>query len=425
MRLRRRLLVTLAATATAAACRGSGPTAGDTPSDGSSPGDASAPTLLQALPRSLTVSERNAAAASGDFSFALFREVNRRKANANVFISPLSASVALAMAAQGSAGATELAMRRTLGFPDATLDAMGAGYHGLLALLVGLDPSVTVKSANAIWYRNGLPVQPSFVSATQQSFGATVSAANFDDVAGTLNQVNGWAKTQTNGKIDQVLQDVRKDDLMFLLNALYFKGSWRDRFDAAATTPASFRSSNGTTSQVPTMHRQATMRWTRGDGFQAVDLPYGNGAFSMTVLLPDSAHTADALATSLDATAWNALVAALHDTPVQLALPKFTVTYDDEWKDVLTTLGMGPAFSDAADFSRMVVGGGVKIDFVRQKAYVDVNEEGTEAAAVTTIGIVPTSAPVTQVMRVDRPFVFAVREHLTGAVLFVGKVDQL
>jgi serpin B len=391
---------------------------GDTPADG-------APTVLEALPRPLTAAEKSAVAASGEFSFALFREVNKRKPAANVFVSPFSAAVALAMTAQGAAGTTELEMRRTLGFADQTLTGMGEAYRSVYTLLVGLDPSVTVKSANAIWYRNGVPVLPSFVDATQRLFGAQVTAANFVDKAATLNAINGWAKAQTNGKIEQVLSDIDDDQVLFLLNALYFKGSWRDKFDAKLTTPSPFTAADGRVSQVPTMRREGTMRWARGTGFTAVDLPYGNGAFSMTVILPDSGRTADALATSLDAKAWDALVASLHETRVELALPKFTMKYEDEWTDVLSTLGMPTAFTDAADFSRMVQGGGVSIGFVKQNTFVDVNEEGTEAAAVTTIGVVLTSLPQTQVMRVDRPFLFAIREPLSGALLFVGKVSKL
>jgi serpin B len=270
-----------------------------------------------------------------------------------------------------------------------------------------------------------VPVLPTFVDATQRLFGAQVTGANFADETATLNAINAWAKAQTNGKIDRVLDDIAPDQVLFLLNALYFKGSWRDRFDAKLTASAPFTSADGRVSQVPTMHREGTMRWARGAGYTAVDLPYGNGAFSMTVILPDSGRSADALATSLDAAAWDALVASLHEARVQLALPKFTMTYEDEWNDVLSTLGMPTAFTDAADFTRMVQGGGVAIGFVKQNAFVDVNEEGTEAAAVTTVGVVLTSLPQTQVMRVDRPFLFAIREPLSGALLFVGKVSKL
>lgn len=420
-RLGRGVAVATLAAATAvtlAACGANDPTPPQ--SDGGS-----VPKLLEALPRPLTSAERSAVTAGTDFTFSLFREVNKRKAGANVFVSPLSAAVALAMTAQGAAGQTETAMRTTLGFGSESLTAMADGYRGLLALLVSLDSSVTVRSANAIWYRTGLAVEPSFVDATRTLFGADVRSANFDDVPGTLAQVNGWVKTQTNGKIEKVLDTITRADVMFLVNALYFKGSWREKFDARLTAPATFTSASGRTSQVPTMHREGTMGYMAGSTFQAVDLPYGNGAFSMVVVLPNAGQSVDALATSLDGAAWAQIAGGVRSAHVQLALPRFTLAYEDEWKDVLTTLGMGVAFSDFADFTRMVRAGGVEITFVKQNTFVDVNEEGTEAAATTTVGIGVTSAPLSVVVRVDRPFLFAIRERLSGAVLVVGKVSTL
>ena len=221
-----------------------------------------------------------------------------------------------------------------------------------------------------------------------------------------------------------MLDGIDDDHVMFLLNALYFKGACRAKFDPTATERAPFTAADGSRGTASLMRRQGTMRWARGDGFDAVDLPYGNGAFSMTVLLPDSGRTADALATSLDARTWDGVIAALRDENVQLWLPKFTLRYADQWNDVLTTLGMGVAFGGGADFTRMSRAGGLAIDFVKQDAFVDVNEEGTEAAAVTTVGIIRTSAPVYRQVRVDRPFLFAIREKLSGTVLFVGKVAK-
>ncbi len=420
MSLVRRFVPVLVPVAVAFAASCDSPPTSDDPPDGGTQ-----PSRLESLPRALTAGERAAVAASGDFSFALLRAVNARKAGQNVFISPLSASVALAMTAQGADGATDVAMRTTLGFPTSTAESMGESLRTLYALLLTLDRSVTLKSANAIWYRNTLAVQPSFVDATQRLFDARIGAANFDDAAGTVSQINGWAATQTNGKITKVLDTVARDQVMFLLNALYFKGAWRDRFDAARTQAQPFTASDGRSASVPLMQRTGAMGYARLDGYQAVDLPYGNGAFSMTVLLPDAGRSADALSASLDGAGWTRLVAALREGQVQLSLPRFTFSYSDQWKDVLTTLGMGVAFTDAADFSKMVRGGGVLIDFVKQDAYVDVTEEGTEAAAVTSVGISLTSAPVIPEVRVDRPFVFAIRERLTGAILFLGKIDRL
>ena len=418
MRLRSLATLALAAAAAlSAACADAPPVAPEPGAGGS------APALLEALPRPLTAAERQAVAAGTAFSLGLFREVSRARPDANVFVSPLSAAVALAMTAQGAAGETELAMRRTLGFADRSLEEMGAGYRELLALLVRLDTSVTLRSANAIWYRSGFPFEASFVDATRRLFDADVRAADFVDVRGTLAAINGWARERTNGRIETVLDDISDDHVMFLLNALYFKGAWRDRFDARRTTTEPFATSRGGTAPVPLMRRDGEAAWARGDGFQAVDLPYGNAAFSMTVLLPDSGRTADALAASLTPEAWTTTIQRLQPAVVDLALPRFRFSTEHLLNAPLTTLGMGAIFA-GADFSRMSPAR-LEVDFVKQNAFVEVNEEGTEAAAVTTIGIRVVSAPARVTMRVDRPFVFAIRERLTGAVLFVGKVNEI
>ena len=383
-----------------------------------------APDTLTELPRALTSAERDAIVAGNEFSFGLLREVNARKTAENVFISPLSASMALGMTANGAAGETEAAMRRTLGFGGQSLQQMNDAYRGLSALLLTLDPSVKIQSANSIWHRAGFAVEQPFLEVTRRDYAADVRAANFDDPA-TLTAINAWAEEKTNGKIKQILKEIERDDVMFLINALYFKASWRTQFDPSETRPATFTAADGAKQPAQLMHREGTMRHYRGADFQAVDLPYGNGAFSMTVLLPAEGKSADALVASLDVPKWNAVVAGLRDAEVDLSLPRFTLEFEDEWNDVLSNMGMGVAFGDLADFSRISRTTMLQIGFVKQKTFVDVNEEGTEAAAVTTVGIRVTSMPQIQVMRVDRPFVVVIREKFSGAILFAGKIASV
>jgi serine protease inhibitor len=315
-------------------------------------------------------------------------------------------------------------MRRTLGFGGQTLQQMNDAYRGLSALLLTLDPAVTIQSANSIWHRNTFPVEQPFLDVTRRDYAADVRAVDFDD-SRTLTAINAWAEQKTNGKITSILKEIARDEVMFLVNALYFKASWRTRFDPAETTAGTFTAASGAKRAARLMHRKGDMRHYRGADFQAVDLPYGNGAFSMTVLLPAEGRSADALVASLDAPTWGAVVAGLRETEVDLTLPRFTLEFEDEWTDVLTNMGMGVAFTRAADFSRISRSGGLVITFVKQKTFVDVHEEGTEAAAVTTVGIGLVSLPQVQVMRVDRPFVVVIRERFSGAILFAGKVADL
>ncbi|HEU4629348.1 MAG TPA: serpin family protein [Gemmatimonadaceae bacterium] len=380
------------------------------------------PAELTALPRPLSAAERQAVAVGNDFSVALFREVNARKAGENVFISPFSAAAALGMALNGANGATFDAMRTTLGFEALELQAIDEAYHGLTTLLLSLDPSVTLGIANAIFHDQHLVAEPAFLAASRDYFDAEVQGLDFADAPASLATINHWASEKTQGRIPKVLDELDDDEMMFLLNALYFKGAWRSRFDPARTQPAPFRLDGGGEIEVPMMARsQTAMRLGYVDGAQVLELPYGNGAFAMTVVLPPEGTPVDAFVATLTPAAWDALLAGLHDTEGDVWLPRFKLSYHDEWTDVLTAMGMGVAFDpNAADFSRLSSTDRLYLTRVLQDAVVEVNEEGTEAAAVTTVGVGLTSAPPG--FRADRPFVFAIRERLSGTILFVGKV---
>jgi serpin B len=390
----------------------------------SGPPDAGKP--LDALPRALSAGEQTAVAAGNNFSFALLREVNGRKTAGNVFISPLSASMALGMTLNGAAGETESAMRHTLGLDGQTSPNINEAYRGLSSLLLTLDPAVRVQSANSIWYRQGFSVEQSFLDASRTFFAADVRPTNFDDVAASLRSINGWAFEKTNGKIDKVLTSIDRNDVMYLMNALYFKGSWRASFDAKRTHAAPFRNADGSTSSVSMMsHDNIPMRIGGARGVQIGEIAYGNGAYVMDVLLPATGTDVNALVAGLDESQWGELLGSMRETEMPVELPKFTLTYSDIWNDPLTAMGMGVAFApNRADFSRLSSRGReIYISLVKQDAMVDVNEQGTEAAAVTVVGMHTTSMPVP--FAVNRAFVFAIRERFSGAILFIGKVARL
>jgi serpin B len=319
-------------------------------------------------------------------------------------------------------------MRTTLGFGAIDNDAINAGYHGLIALLESLDPSTQLGIANSIWYRQGLAVDASFLNTTRGAFDAEVQSVDFGNVPATLATVNGWANTQTHGRIPSILESVDPSDVMYLLNAIYFKGSWRLRFDSALTQNAPFHAANGVSQTVRLMHKQDTLLYLETPALQAVDLAYGNGAFRMTIVLPAVGTNIDAFAASINRTDWNAWTQSLHSQKIILELPRFTLAYERKLNDDLTAMGMGIAFDpQRADFTRIasVAPERLFISFVKQKAFVAVDEVGTEAAAVTAVGITVTSMPVIPTMRVDRPFVFAIRERLSGTILFMGKITTL
>ncbi|MDB4905278.1 MAG: proteinase inhibitor serpin [Gemmatimonadetes bacterium] len=382
------------------------------------------PTALTTLPRALSAGEASTVSSANAFTFSLFRQVVTTAPADNAFASPLSASYALGMAMNGANGSTFSAMRASLEFP-ATMDrqAIGESWSTLTALLTSLDPSTDVRVANSIWWRQQFPFSQAFIDEDKRWFGAEAKALDFGS-AQAVPTINGWVSTATNGKIPTIVESIPGDAVMFLINALYFKGSWRDKFDVSRTTDAPFTTQSGAL-QVRMMHRSGQVSYAEGSTWQAVELPYGNAAWNMTVLLPKAGTTANALVASLDAPAFAAIVGAMRERAVSLSLPKLRLEWERELGPDLTALGMGVAFSDAADFSRMSPSVPVQISSVKQKTFVQVDEEGTEAAAATSVTVVLTSAPQFVDVTVDRPFVLVIRERLSGTILFIGRIGSI
>jgi serine protease inhibitor len=385
--------------------------------------DATGPSeLLQSLPRELTASERAVIGSSNEFAFDLLKRVNQDDAADNVFISPLSVSMALGMTMNGAAGQTQDEMRSTLKFGDLSQPEINGAYRGLIDLLLDLDPSVDIGIANSVWYREGYPFDQPFFDTVDDAFDAEVAALDFS-APSSLTRINNWVKDGTRGRIPKIIDEIRADAVMYLINAIYFKGSWRQQFDPADTRDAQFTKLDGSTAQVRMMSASADVRagWT--PDYQVIDMPYGNGAFSMTILLPSPETNVNEVIEGLDAASWDALIVGLtQPRELPVALPKFKLEYEKVLNETLAALGMPTAFSDFADFSGMSAANGndLSISEVKHKSFVEVNEEGTEAAAVTSVTIVETSMPVE--FRVDRPFLFAIREQFSGTILFMGKI---
>ena len=385
------------------------------------------PAELKALPRDLTSAELRLIDASNSFSFALWNKVSGAQRDKNVFISPLSASFSLGMTLNGAANQTFDQMRTALSVGSVSQQDVNAGYKSFTALLMSLDPSVTMRIANSIWYRRSFPVNQSFIDATHSYFDAEVQGLDFNDMSGSLGAINGWVNQKTNGKITKILDTIDPADVMFLINALYFYGSWRETFDPSKTTDDVFTTAPGVTETMRLMHRHGELLYAENSSYQAVDLPYGNGAFTMVVLLPKPGTDIETLSGGLTEPAWRSLASSFHTAEVELALPRFRLEYERTMNDDLRALGMVVPFEpNVADFTRMSpLGKQVYISFVKQNTFVNVDEEGTEAAAVTVTGVTTTSLPAYHVMRIDRPFLFVIRERLSGTVLFMGKVIRI
>jgi serine protease inhibitor len=390
---------------------------------GSACSEATAPGApITALPRALTESESKIIAGSNDFAFDLFRTGNLAQHKANVFISPLSASMALGMAANGANGATYDEMRSALRLSGATREDVDGGYKSLITLLRGLDPGTNFSIANSIWYDQTFPFNASFLDESKLYFDAQVQALDFKSPA-AVTTINSSVNEQTNNRIPQILDSIDSSEVMFLVNAIYFKGIWQRQFDKSKTVDAPFHAADGTTTTVPMMARGAGVKYAATSEYSAVDLPYGNSAFTMTVILPNPNADIDAFAESFDQAKWNSLVGSLHNSNLQVYLPRFRMEWQRRLDDDLQQLGMRLAFYNA-DFTRMSpLGLSLIITRVLQKTFVDVDEEGTEAAAATIVGVGLTSAP--SAFRADHPFLVVIRERFSGTILFIGKIAKL
>lgn len=354
------------------------------------------------------------------FAFDVTRRVVTQEGTAkNVFISPLSLHITLGMILNGANGQTAQEIQKTLKLDAQTLAEANQTYQNLMQNLPGADPQVTLNIANSMWYRNTFTVENAFQDLLKQSFKAEVSAQNFDDPA-TVGRINSWASEKTNGRIPKVIDQIQADNVMFLLNAIYFKGDWKTQFDPGKTVDSPFKLASGGTATVRMMRLNADLKRAFRSTYTAFELPYGSDTYAMTVLLPNETATADALLNGFTSSEWTQLQKDMSLSNVDIGLPKFTMNYEIKLNNALSALGMPTAFTDQADFTKINAKGGLTLSFIKQNTFVAVDEKGTEAAAVTTGGISTTSMP--QPILCDRPFVFVIHEKKTGTILFVGKI---
>ena len=375
--------------------------------------------------RPLTAAESAIVTADNSFGFRLFAAVNTSDRAKSVFISPVSVSMALGMTLNGANGTTRDAMMQTLGFSGMTQADINGSYKSLIALLSGLDPTVTFQIANSIWYRPDLNVEQAFKDVNRLNFNAEINSLNFSD-PNASKTINAWVDRCTNGKISEIVPaTIPADMVMYLINAIYFKGAWTKGFDTSATRNDVFTRPDGSQTSCRMMHQKGTLTYFADNQLQAVDLPYGDGGFSMTILLPVAGTDIDDFAGTLTQQLWNSSVTGLASREAELFLPKFKLEDQKTLNDMLKAMGMSIAFSKTdADFTYIDKRGQLYISQVEHKTFVQVDEEGTEAAALTSVGVGATAIAQTPVMRVDRPFIFVIRENNSGTILFIGKIVE-
>ena len=343
------------------------------------------------------------------------------EANENLFISPLSIATALTMTLNGASGQTQTDMMQTLSIGGMPLSLVNESYQKLLDEVPSLDPSVKLQLANSIWYKEGFPVEQSFLDTNAIYFQSQINAADFSDPA-TKDLINQWVKENTNGLIESIVEEIPPQMVMYLINAIYFKGSWRTQFDPEDTYQTVFKAPDRQIMTDMMDYDVATLPFYQNEDLMVADIPYGDSVYSMTVFLPKEAYSVNELIENLNGEKWTVWTSQLQDTEIRFAMPKFKISYKKKLNEILKTMGMSIAFTpQQADFSNLAPGE-LYIDEVMHKAFVEVNEEGTEAAAVTSVGIGVTSVPTYPRMILDRPFVFAIRENQTNEILFIGKL---
>lgn len=363
-------------------------------------------------------------AANNKFGFKLFSEVLQQDSSEkNIFVSPSSVGIALAMTYNGASGSTQKAMAKTLELQGINLAAINSSYAALKKLLENPESNVKLTIANSLWANKDVRFQADFIKKVQDFYQAKVTNLNFQD-ANTPNLINNWVKENTGGKIQQIVDKLEPNQVLFLINAIYFKGKWSNEFDKSQTTIAPFYLNADKQKQHPMMSQKGKYKYYENEQFQAVSLPYGkDGKVSFYIFLPKQNSNLKAFYQSLNAENWDKWMARFNQREGFISLPRFKTDYEITLNQALKALGMGEAFSNQANFAKM--GKNFAISEVKHKTFVEVNEEGTEASAATSVGMVATSyRPPSEPFRliVDRPFFSAIRDNQTGSILFMGSI---
>lgn len=372
----------------------------------------------------LTMEQEEKAKKDNAFTFDLLSEaLDDLPDQKNAMLSPLGVNMALSMTANGAKGETQTEIYKALRSEGYESSFLNEYYKKLIITLPALDPKVKLDIANSIWYKEGFKVAPAFLATNENFYQATARAMNFDDL-GATKIINDWVDKKTNGKIPTIVDRIDQDMRMYLINAIYFKGAWSKPFKKEKTQNLEFQSPSGNI-QVPFMQSEGSYSVLETPDFQAIEIPYGDTTYSMYAFLPAKEISPKLLLKKLsDAGGWDGYQKDFYPRQTQLSLPKFKFSYENKLNDELERLGMGLAFSNQADFRGIEENGGLAISEVKHKTFIEVNEEGTEAAAVTSVGISVTSMPQYYRLNFDRPFLFFIRENTSGLILFAGQVNN-
>lgn len=357
------------------------------------------------------------------FSFKIFNELLKSDQSKNIFISPSNIFSAISIIYQGALDPTKDSLEQTLEINEITKDNLNKNNQDFLNIVKSTDPRVEISVTNSIWGKKDVEFNQEFLATNQKYYQAKISTLDFTNPNAAAT-VNNWVKENTKGKITQIVNSpLPKNAVIYLINTVYFKGAWTKEFDSKLTKNQDFTLANKSKKKTPMMEQKGNFKYLENDLFQAVDLPYGkDGRFSMYVLLPKK--DLKQVTSTMSAQSWSEWMDGFYEREGVIILPKFKVEYDKELKNSLTSLGMSSAFGKNANFDNIAKD--LFISSVKHKAYIDVSEEGTETAGVTSVeaGITSTVPQDSFSMKVDKPFFFAIRDNRLETILFMGIIND-
>lgn len=372
-------------------------------------------------PIRLTSSQIKKVEADNKFSFQMFKEVSKTNEE-NIFFSPLSLNIALGMLYNGTDGDTRTELADVMGLGDFSELEINEYYQKMIQALLNIDPSTNISIANSIWYREGLAVKEPFIDLNTNYFDAEVSALDFSKDA-SRDIINNWCAKKTNDKIKTIIDEpISKNTVMFLINALYFKSQWKFQFDKTNTRETTFTKSNNQQESVKMMTQESvTLPFYRDENLSCVEIPYGNEAFSMVAFLPSADKSIEELIADLDEKTWSDISANMYKTEILLGLPRFKVECDMNLNSPLQDAGINKIFFGGLG---KISDNDLSVSKVKQKTFIEVNEKGTEAAAITSIEITESAMLNPPSFYANRPFLYMIKEKSTGVILFIGRMDN-
>lgn len=369
----------------------------------------------------LTKTEEALVTSTNTFAFQALTQIGLEDSDA--LFSPLSVSMLMGVLQNGAAGETQSQIINTLGFNGYSAAEVNAYYRKMLTAAVDLDPQVQLSIANALYIQTGFPVYPAFIQTAEEMYDSEIGELDYSK--DPVSMINNWCSDHTNGRIPKIIDELSADYVAILLNAIYFKATWTKEFDRKDTHKTTFTTGEGKSIKVDMMHMNEYFKYFQNENISGIELPYGNEAFSMVIMLPKQGQSPQEVLSHLDAETWSTMYQNGYERDISLYMPKFETKSDMDLIPMMKALGMTDAFdAGKADFSNLSERS-TFLSLLKQKTYMKLDESGTEAAAVTIGAMELTSAGPTLNFVVDRPFLYMIKEKSTGCIYFIGMKNTI